>query len=254
MLKHVICATAVAYATAVTSVSAAQIKLVQDEAYAPYMGVENGQATGIWAEFIAEALTRVDGDYDVVVEALPWSRAVNLVETGQAHGLVGTYFRPDSRPWLGTYSTSPVIEKVSVYCREGVAQSDWAYPDDFAGLTFGNNAGFGSPGKAFFEMVDAGSITLQEAQTTEQNLKKLEKGRIDCYVQEQLAAEMVINEKGIAGVVRVLDTSAEAAHIGFRADWQDEESQEFIADFNAALQSMMDDGTVAEIVSRTVGG
>jgi polar amino acid transport system substrate-binding protein len=103
-------------------------------------------------------------------------------------------------------------------------------------------------------MVEAGTITLQEAQTTEQNLKKLEKGRIDCYVQEQLAAEMVINGKGLKGVVRVLDASAETAHIGFRADLQDEESQKFIADFNAALQSMMDDGTVAEIVSRTVGG
>ncbi|MBE1291194.1 MAG: transporter substrate-binding domain-containing protein [Rhodobacteraceae bacterium] len=252
MLRGFIYATALACAT--TSVSAEQIKLVQDEAYAPYMGLENGQASGIWAEFIAEALTRVGGDYDVKVEAVPWSRAVNLVETGQAHGLVGTYYRPESRPWIGTYSTSPVTEKVSVYCREGVAQSDWAYPADFTGLTFGNNAGFGTPGQAFFDMVDAGAITLQEAQTTEQNLKKLEKGRIDCYVQEQLAAEMVINEKGIAGIVRVLDASAETAHIGFRADWQGEEAQQFIADFNAALQSMMDDGTVAEIVSRTVGG
>ncbi len=254
MLKRVIYAASLACMTAATTVSAAPIKLVQDEAYAPYMGLENGQPTGIWAEFINEALSRVGGEYDVVLEAVPWSRAVKLVESGQAHGLIGTYYRPDSRPWIGTYSTSPVTEKVSVYCREGVAQSDWAYPADFAGLTFGNNAGFGTPGKAFFEMVDAGTITLQEAQTTEQNLKKLEKGRIDCYVQEQLAAEMVINGNGLKGVVRVLDASAETAHIGFRADWQDEDSKKFIADFNAALQSMMDDGTVAEIVSRTVGG
>ena len=90
MLKRVIYAATVAWAAAATAVTAAPIRLVQDEAYAPYMGLENGQPTGIWAEFIAEALSRVEGEYDVVVEALPWSRAVKLVETGQAHGLIGT--------------------------------------------------------------------------------------------------------------------------------------------------------------------
>ncbi|MBO9479516.1 transporter substrate-binding domain-containing protein [Shimia sp. R11_0] len=254
MFTRLFSAAALACATAATTLSAAPIKLVQDEAYAPYMGLENGTATGIWADFIAEAMTRIEGDFEVVVEAVPWSRAVNLVESGQAHGLIGTYYRPDARPWIGTYSTSPVTEKVSVYCREGVAQSDWSYPEDFKGLTFGNNAGFGTPGKAFFDMVAGGLVTLQEAQTTKQNLMKLEKGRIDCYVQEQLAAEIVINENNFSNVVRVLDASAETAHIGFRADWQDDESQKFIEAFNAALQSMMDDGTVEKIVARTIGG
>ena len=62
MLKRVVYAAALACGTAATVVTAAPIKLVQDEAYAPYMGLENGQPTGIWADFIDEALSRVEGE------------------------------------------------------------------------------------------------------------------------------------------------------------------------------------------------
>ncbi|MDA5558050.1 substrate-binding periplasmic protein [Shimia sp. MMG029] len=253
MINRLFCAAAVVSAALATTASAETIRLVQDEAYAPYMGAENGAPTGIWVDVINEALTRIDAEYDVVIEAVPWSRAVNLVESGQAHGLIGTYVRRDSRPWIGTYSTSPMTEKVSVYCREGVAQEGWTYPDDFGGLTFGNNAGFGTPGDAFFDMVAGGLITLQEAQTTKQNLMKLDRGRIDCYVQEQLAAEMVINENDLKNVVRVLDTSAETAHVGFRGDWQSAEASAFMEAFDAAVQSMLDDGTMDALVAATVG-
>ena len=80
------------------------------------------------------------------------------------------------------------------------------------------------------------------------------KGRIDCYVQEQLATESIINTQSITGVRRVLDTSAEPAHIGFRGTWQGEEAETFIAAMDAALKSMMEDGTVDRIISTSVGG
>lgn len=179
---------------------------------------------------------------------------MNLVEYGQAHGLIGTYFRPEARPWIGTYSEAPMTERVSVYCRDGVGEASWSYPEDFKGLTFGNNAGFSTPGAEFFDLVESGLISLQEAPTTGQNLLKMAKGRIDCYVQEQLATESIINTQSITGVRRVLDTSAEPAHIGFRGTWQGEEAETFIAAMDAALKSMMEDGTVDRIISTSVGG
>lgn len=254
MLKHTLCATALALITAASSVSAATITLVQDQSYAPYMTKDGKAATGIWADVINEALTRVGGDHEVELQAVPWSRAVNLVESGQAHGLVGTYHRPESRPWIGTYSVAPFTEKVSVYCREGVAEAGWSYPEDFKGLIFGNNAGFGTPGTEFFELVAGGLITLQEAPTTEQNLKKLAGGRIDCYVQEQLVAESVMNTMDLSGIERVLDTSVEDSMIGFRGSWEDAEAAPFIAAMDAALRSMMEDGTIDQIIANAVGG
>ncbi|NKW78534.1 transporter substrate-binding domain-containing protein [Rhodobacteraceae bacterium R_SAG7] len=230
------------------------IRLVQDEAYAPYMTKDGKQPTGIWAEVITQALSRIEGDYDVVLDAVPWSRAVNLVESGQAHGLVGTYYKPDSRPWIGTYSTAPFTENVAVYCRDGVAEAGWSYPQDFKGLTFGNNAGFGTPGQAFFDLVASGLISLQEAPTTDLNLKKLAAGRIDCYVQEQLTAEIAITALGISGITQVLDTSVEDSMIGFRASWQGAEAEGFIAEMDRVLAEMMADGTIDQIIATAVAG
>ncbi|WP_282096398.1 substrate-binding periplasmic protein [Epibacterium ulvae] len=240
--------------TVLPATASETILLVQDAAYAPYMSAEGRTATGIWADVINEALTRIEGDYEVSLQAVPWSRAVNMVESGQAHGLVGTYYRPDSRPWIGTYSTAPFSETVSVYCRPGVAQANWTYPDDFKGLTFGNNAGFGTPGKAFFDMVEGGLISLQDAPTTEQNLRKLAGGRIDCYVQEQLAAEAVINAGGLTGIERVLDTSEEPAMIGFRGTWSGDMAESFTTKMDAALTEMGEDGTIDTIIQTAVGG
>ncbi|MFP3385555.1 substrate-binding periplasmic protein [Tritonibacter sp. SIMBA_163] len=237
-----------------SAVSAETIRLVQDEAYAPYMTMTDKAPTGIWADVITEALSRIDGDYDVVLEALPWSRAVNLVEGGQAHGLVGTYHKPDSRPWIGTYSVAPFTENVSVFCRDGVAEEGWSYPQDFKGLTFGNNAGFGTPGEEFFALVTGGLISLQEAPTTDLNLKKLAGGRIDCYVQEQRTAEMAINALGLTGITRVLDTSVEDSMIGFRGSWQGDEAAGFTSAMDGALKAMMEDGTIDRIIAETVGG
>ena len=125
--------------------AAGEVVLVQDEAYPPYMSKQGDKPTGVWADIIEEAGRRM-GDSAIKLEASPWSRAVGLVENGRAHGLIGTYYKPEARPWIGTYSVSPIAEQVSVFCHPGKAQTSWKYPNDFKGLTFGNNTGYQSPG------------------------------------------------------------------------------------------------------------
>jgi len=235
------------------SAQAADILLVQDEAYPPYMSTEAGEPTGIWADVVMEAGKRMGG-MTFKLEAVPWSRAVGLVEQGRAHGLVGTYHKPEARPWIATYSEPAMTEQVSVYCHPGVAMADWTYPDDYRGLTFGNNTGFRTPGAKFFEMVEAGDIKLQEAPSTEQNLKKVSAGRVDCYVQERLSAEIAINSGGIDNVERVTDASAEQSFIGYTETWTGPEAEAFIAAMDKAIKEMKADGTIDTIVEKYVGG
>ena len=232
---------------------AAEIVLVQDESYPPYMSKDGADATGIWADVVKEAGRRMDG-VSFKLDAVPWSRAVGLVEQGRAHGLVGTYYKPEARPWIATYSEPAMTEQVSVYCHSGVAKSDWTYPDDYKGLTFGNNTGFRTPGAKFFTMVEAGDIQLQEAPSTEQNLKKLSAGRIDCYVQERLSAEIAINSGGIDNVERVTDASSEESFIGYTETWTGPEAEAFIAAMDKAIKEMKADGTIDKIIKNYVGG
>lgn len=231
---------------------ASDIILVQDNAYPPYMSQTDGRPDGIYAVIINEARKRL-ANSNLVLQAAPWTRATVLVENGRAMGLVGSYYKPQDRPWIRHWSVPLYDEEVSVFCRQGVARRDWKYPEDYKGLLFGNVAGYRAPGPRFFEMVEKGEIKLEEAQTTEQNLSKLVLGRIDCYVVERLATEMLIREKGYDNVDIVGTASIEPAYVGFSDKWTGPEADAFIRDFDLTLKTMKADGTIDRIVASFTG-
>ncbi|WP_428527030.1 substrate-binding periplasmic protein [Roseibium sp.] len=252
-MKHCLFIASLSLAFLPISASSEEVMLVQDEAYPPFMEKQDGKPAGILADIIQAAATRMANQGTFKLDTVPWSRAVKLVEGDRAHGLVGTYYKPEARPWIGTYSEPLMTEEVGIYCKPGVANAGWTYPDDYKGLTFGNNTGFQSPGAAFFALVEAGDIKLEEAQTTEQNLKKLSSGRIDCYVQERLTTEIAINEHKLDNIDFVANASEEKSFIGFRKSWSGPEADAFIKAMDAAIVSLREDGTIDKIIASHVG-
>jgi len=228
--------------------TAREIHLVQDNAYPPYMSKEGNRAVGIYADIVRTAMERMEAS-NVKLQAIPWTRAVGLVRLGLAEGLVGTYYKPQARPWIRIYSEALLQEHVSVYCQTGLADPNWMFPEDFEGLIFGNNTGFQTPGDAFFAMVDDRRIILEQTPTTRQNLHKLSLGRIDCYVQERLAVDRVLNETPLTGFERVVDVSVESAHIGYSQDFSGPAADNFIKIMDDTLRAMKKDGTVERIVN-----
>lgn len=231
---------------------AQDVVLLQDNAYPPYMSEADNRPDGIYAAILEEAGKRLKNGR-LVIRAVPWTRATVLVKNGHAQGLVGSYYKPDDRPWIRHWSEPIFVEEVSVFCREGVASKDWTYPDDYEGLLFGNVAGYRAPGPRFFQMVAEGRIKLEEAQTTEQNLSKLVLGRIDCYVVERLATEMLMRERGYDTVEIVTTASREPAYIGFSDKWTGPEADAFIAELDVVLKAMKADGTIDRIVASYTG-
>ncbi|ASP31933.1 hypothetical protein CHH27_00705 [Labrenzia sp. VG12] len=238
--------------TVATQASAQDIVLLQDNSYPPYMSVTQDQPDGLYAAIIQEAKRRI-GNKDLVLRAVPWTRATVLVESGKAQALVGSYYKPQDRPWIRHWSEPLYQEEVSVFCRQGIAKAGWIYPDDFKGLLFGNVAGYKAPGPRFFEMVEQGSIMLEEAQTTEQNLSKLVLGRIDCYVVERLATEILIKRENYKNVEIVATASIEPAYIGWTDKWTGPEADALIEAMDKALTAMKADGTIDSIVASYTG-
>ncbi|WP_209010786.1 ABC transporter substrate-binding protein [Labrenzia sp. PHM005] len=226
-----------------------RVLFVQDNAYPPYMTVKDGAAGGLYAAILNEAKERL-GSSELEILAVPWTRATVLVKNGSAQGLVGSYYKPQDRPWIRHWSEPIFHEEVSIFCRSGIAQPGWIYPDDYKGLLFGNVAGYRAPGDRFFELVAQGQIKLEEAQTTEQNLSKLSLERIDCYVVERVATEILIREKNITNVDNVGTASMEAAYIGYSDKWTGPEADAFIEAMDAVIKTMKKDGTIDRIVSR----
>ncbi|GAA0787791.1 transporter substrate-binding domain-containing protein [Roseibium denhamense] len=238
----------------ITAPATADVRFVQDEAYPPYMMKAQDTPAGILADIVLEAARRMDVGGGLTLEAIPWPRAVKLTEVGKANGLVGAYYQPEARPWIATYSEPLLIEQVGIYCRYGIAEADWAYPDDYIGLVFGNNFSFETPGPEFFAMVEAEDIILEEALTTEQNLMKVNLNRIDCYVQERLVAQKVIKENALANVEFISVASEERSMVAYPDAWDGPEAAIFIKAFDEAIIDMREDGTIKRIIADHVGG
>jgi len=234
--------------TSVPVARSEEILLLQEDAYLPYMAEQDFEAVGIYSDILDEAAKRLSASA-ITVKAVPWSRALKLVRSGGAQGLVGTYYRPVVRPWIRVFSVPLLTEQVFVFCRDGIARADWNYPADFKGLTFGNNTGYRSPGQRFFELVEAGEISVVEARTTAMNLNMLALGRIDCYVQERLSAEREIRRNKLRNIVPVKAISAETAHIGYSSSWTGPEADAFIIEMDRTLTELHRDGSVDRIIS-----
>jgi len=57
-----------------------------------------------------------------------------------------------------------------VYCRQDILEKDRPnWPNDYFGLTIGNNAGFSAGGDNFLAAVKAGDIKVQETKGTPKN-------------------------------------------------------------------------------------
>lgn len=223
------------------------VTMVQDSEFSPYMTSDVNGASGVYADIIHVADRRLPG-YTIDLKATPWSRALHLVREGHVDALVGTYHRPRERPWLGRYSTTIMYENIYVYCHEGVAERNWSYPEDYAGLVFGNNKGFETPGAAFFELVSKGEILLAEEQNTALNLRLLQYGRLDCYVQDEAVVRPILLEKGYDKIVPVRQLTYEAVHVGYSEKWTADVSNAFISALDRVLTEMKKDGTIDEIV------
>ena len=223
-----------------------RVTLVVANNYAPLM-TEDG---GISGDILEEVKARLDSRFAIDIEIMPWARGVTLVENGRAQGLVGTYYRPNIRPWINPYSEPLLQDPVSIFCREGVADPSWTYPEDYAGLRFGYLIGSYAAGEAFAAMREAGAITVNENRTIRGNLQMLLAGRIDCFVEGRYPIQFELASLSRSVEIEIVsDVKTEDFYVGFQSAWASSEAaSEFIAEFNSIVRAMQVDGTIHRIL------
>lgn len=238
---------------AATALAAQKVTIVGDSDYPPYSFDNNGEMDGIYVRILQKIFPQMT-DYDIEFKLIPWKRGLAQVEKGEVLGIVPPYYRPDKRPWIKPYSDPIIKEEVAVFCNKKVMSTPRTqFPDDYFGLTFANNKGYASGGKAFLDAVASGKITMEEATGTDTNLQKLASGRVDCYINDKQAILMTIKQLSAKGklkgrpddVVESQIISAEDGYIGFSAK---ADSAAFAATFNALLQDMKSSGEIDAII------
>ncbi len=238
------------FLSAAPALSAERVPLTGDASYPPYMSEENGARQGIYVDIMREADARI-AEYDVDIQLLPWKRALGTVEDGGAAGIVGAYKRTKERPWIERYSIPLLNERVVVLCGKDKVKPNMTYPDDFVGYSFANNSGFETPGPAFFALVKAGRITVEENTSTENNVRKTVLGRVDCHINDEISINKALSnvggadKVGLAAVVQV-----ESAHLAMGRAFAKPWKMDFMDKVDQAIADMTADGTIQKIVDK----
>ncbi len=158
-----------------------------DNNFPPYSYEEGGAVKGIYSEILKTAFSRMDG-YKVNIKAVPWKRGLNYLERGEGFALYPPYHHTKERPYMWPYSLPILDEKVVVFCTKEILENPRPrWPEDYYGLTIGNNSGFEIGGDKFWRAVREGKIKVREARGNVENLRNLFRKRIDCHMNDRLS-------------------------------------------------------------------
>jgi len=200
------------------------VTIYGDNNYPPYSFQENDQPIGIYFDVLKLVFSKMP-DYEVKVKMIPWKLGTSCLKRGECMALFPPYYVKDRLPWMQL--SEPILkEDIVVFGKAEKLKGKASWPQDFMGFQFGLNRGFntyGLGGDAFGDACKAGKIIIQEAKNNDHNLKKLEKGRIDFYLNDRL-----IDISKYPSIKRGIVVSSNYGHLGFT---KKEENFKYLTDF-----------------------
>jgi len=239
------------------------VTVYNDDSYPPYSYKENGGIKGIYVNILKTAFSRLDG-YAVTIEPVPWKRGLEYIETGRGFAIFPPYYHPVDRPWM-TYSTPILDEALTIFCNADVLKTprpNW--PQDYAGLTIGNNLGFAGIKEGQAEALAKYNITIEETAGSEANLLKVALKRIDCYANDKLSVLWELQRLKAGGkydpggtqaeILEGATISSEQGHLGYTATDKGAfpYKADFVAQLDKILTAMKDSGEIQKIVDQFI--
>jgi polar amino acid transport system substrate-binding protein len=218
--------------------AAEELRVAVDSSNPPFMFERDGRPEGLYPVLLA-AVFREMGE-QVEIEARPWPRAISELEAGRA-GVAGIY-KNSERLQKYDYSAPLFIERVNVYVRAGTLR--YAGLSSLDGQRVGVIRGW-SYGDAFDAARRSGSMTVEQVASDEQNLRKLEAGRLDAMLAIDEAMQPL---QAAHARVRLAGTLVE--NPTFLAFDKSAGMTDFLDRFNAALARLRQRGDVDRIVAQ----
>ena len=223
----------------------AQERIDFDAADPPFMSADaNGAPVGLYPDLVraAFALMKVP----VVIEAVPWKRALAEIDAGSA-GVAGIY-KTRERLLKYDYSEALLAEKLLVFVRHDRAFR-LAGVDDLAGLRIGVIRGW-SYGDEFDAMRAAGRLQAEEVVSDAQNFSKLEAGRIDAVVTIEQSGKKLLASGSYPSVQALgVPLTTKTAHLAFSRALN---KGALLARFDAAMDALRRSGEYDRIVERAL--
>ena len=233
--------------------AAEHVVLYGDADYPPYSYVENGRFQGMYVDILQKAAKLLSPAYEVELIPVPWKRGLNYLETGEGFGLFPPGLKKE-RTYIQSYSVPLYTEQVVVFCNDRVMKTKpQFFPNDFAGLTMGINAGFLLSDR-LMQAVNSGIVKIEAGPSNDSNLRKLSVQRIDCFVSDRgtalySAKQLRQNDNQFQFIpIEAAALSSEETFIGYSAHAKPPYKADFIKKMDAALNALKSKGEVSKII------
>lgn len=208
----------------------------------PFMSGTGTEARGLYPALLTTVLGNIG--QPVTVHAMPWPRVMISIDEHRM-GAAGIY-KTREREKIYDFSDPLFIERIGVYY-QAMHPVNFRSMADLAGLRVGVIIGW-SYGDEFDRARQAGSFKVEAVQSDQQNLRKLELGRIDVALIVIDSATSLFEGGRFPSIARSERLLAEnPAYLAFHKDAR---QRALLRSFNRALGELRASGAYAKIVAR----
>jgi len=222
-----------------------KVVIYGDESYPPYSYSENGEGKGIYVDILRRAFDKMT-NYEIIIKMIPWKRGTSYIKNGEAFALFPPYYTKKRLSWM-LFSEPILEEEIVVFGKAVNLKGKTKWPEEFYGYTIGMNRGFspyGAGGTRFGDAHKAGRIKIEEASSTEQNLKKLERDRFLFYINDKF-----IDIQPYPSIIQGMTINMNFGHLGFT---KQNDEYKFMKDFKNTFDQIIKDMKESNEIKKVV--
>lgn len=209
--------------------------------YMPFMDGKGNNAQGLYPKIISAVFEKAG--YDIEFRIRPWKRAYKTAVHKNAS--VGGALYKEERAKIFNYSEAIYEETILVYTLKS-NKFNFRDLNDLKGKIVGTEGGF-TYGDEFDKAQENKLFKSIPARSTEQNFKKLIRGRIDCLLTEKTVAAIYMKRNNLDDKVSTLKKEILKSKIHVLIS-KKTKHKNAIEKFNLALRSMKKDGSYNDII------
>ena len=226
------------------------IRFVGIKAQVPYSFEEDGEVKGIDCDLFSEISKRLG--FAAKIELVPFKRGIEYIKNGKADGILQIYYKKERENFV-IYSERPIhYSSISIFVKKG---NEFIFNkiEDLYGKKVGNHSGF-IISTQFTQAAEEKKILLEEARTTNMNLKKLEAGRIDCFVANSDTVLFNVKKLGLMGKIVELPTPLipkKMVYLGLSKNGRNiKDKHDFIRNIDLVMKRIIEDGIYEKIMDK----
>ncbi|MFP4383903.1 MAG: substrate-binding periplasmic protein [Spirochaetia bacterium] len=220
--------------------------------FPPYiMGDHAGKAEGgIAVEAAKELFSRLNMRTEIILH--PWKRVLKSAKSGLSDGILLLMKTREREEYL-VYSIPYIISREMFYFNTNIHPDfSWNTYSDITPYTVGLVQGY-TYGEEFLKAVESYSLSVQYADSTETNIKKLAANRVDLIVEEQIVTGTYLSEHPeIGSRIKAAEkpVTVYPYHMAFTRNYR---FLELIHSINDVLDQMIKDKTIESIFLKYTG-